>query len=94
MHTKFMTQCTMRRRCDAAIKETNQGGGHFKEVVAPQIHVKLVYNLMFPGQMSTLPSTISDLGECSISSARTLSLLESGNKAKIEEDIDFDCDTG
>jgi hypothetical protein len=75
-------------------KKPIRGGGMPKKWTHLKFIVKLVYDLMFPGLTSSHLSTISDLDDRSISLAKTLSLFESVDKVRLEEDIYLDCDTG
>jgi hypothetical protein len=55
---------------------------------------ELVYDLIFPGQTAVHLSTIGDLDDFSIDSTRSFSLFALVDEAKLEEDVDLDCDTG
>ena len=56
--------------------------------------MELVYDLIFPGQTAVHLSTIGDLDDRLIDSTRSFSSFTLVDKAKLEEDVDLDCDTG
>jgi hypothetical protein len=56
--------------------------------------MELVYDLIFPGQTAVHVSTIGDLDDRSIDSTRSFSSFTLVDEAKLEEDVDLDCDTG
>ena len=55
---------------------------------------ELVYDLIFPGQTAAHLSTIGELDDRSIDSARSFSSFASVDEAQLEKDIDLGCDTG
>jgi hypothetical protein len=55
---------------------------------------ELVYDLIFPGQTAVHLSTIGDLDDRLIDSMISFPSFTLVDEAKLEEDIDLDCDTG
>ena len=77
-----------KRKQDNAQRRSRVRGGMTKKWT----HLEFV--TVFPGQTAAHLSTIGELDDRSIDSARSFSSFASVDKAQLEEDIDLDCDTG
>ncbi len=55
---------------------------------------ELVYDLILPGQTISHLSSLEGMDDRSIDSTKSLSSFNSVDKAKLEEDVDLDCDNG
>jgi len=82
-----------RKRANAQ-RRSGSRGGMPKKWTHLEFMTELVYDLIFPGHTAAHLSTIGELDDRSIDSARSFSSFASVDEAQLEEDIDLDCDTG